>query len=148
MKGPTMLPFKRVLTAAGAAAIVASVTGCGGLGVDLRSGSSGANTVSQVAVTAESGVTLNPYPVEIGHTTTLVAHPSSGNVINYAVSQAVVWNTPQPSGVVLLEGNCQTPYGGESTTSICVFAKSKSVNNVNAVASDGAVGTLAVSVVI
>jgi hypothetical protein len=140
--------FKRALRVASAAALAIALAGCGGLGIDLRSGGSGANTANQVAITAVSGVTTNPYPVEIGHTTFLVAHPSSGNVVNYGLAQPVVWNSSVPNGVVLLETDCKHPYGGEYTTTICVFGAIAGTANVNGTTNNGAVGTLAVKVVI
>jgi hypothetical protein len=138
----------RVLRTVGASALILGLAGCGGLGVDLRSGGSGANSPNQVAITAVSGVTLNPYLVEIGHTTFFVAHPSSGNVVNYSISQPVVWDSSNPLGVVLLEGDCKTPYGGEYLTTICVLGKAAGTSNVDATTSNRAVGTLGVKVVI
>jgi hypothetical protein len=104
--------------------------------------------VNQIAITAESGVTVNPYPIEIGHTTFFVAHPSAGNVVNYGIAQPVVWNSSAPNGVVLLETDCKTPYAGEQLTTICVFGAVAGTANVNGTATNGAVGTLGVKVVI
>jgi hypothetical protein len=141
-----MHAFGRVLQLAGTAAFAFALAGCGGLGVDLRSGA--ANQPNQVAITAVSGVTLNPYPVEIGHTTLLVAHPSAGNVVNYGIAQPVVWNSNAPTGVVLLETDCKTPYGGEQLTTICVLGAVAGTANVNGTTTNGAVGTLGIKVVI
>lgn len=140
-----MLGLRHLPALGAAAGIAVLLAGCGGLGVDLRSGGSGSNTANQVAITAQSGVTINPYPVEIGHTTAFVAHPSSGNVINFSVIEPVVWNSNN-TGVELLEPGCKAPYGGEPTTQICVFAASKVSANVNATTSNGAVGTIVVTV--
>lgn len=143
-----MHAFERASRIAAISALAALLSACGGLGVDLRSGGSGANNATQVAITAPSGITTNPYPVEFGHTTFLIAHPSSGNIVNYGLAQPVVWNTPVPSSVVLLESDCKTPYSGASETEICVFASSVGTSNVNAVTTNGAVGTLAIKVVL
>jgi hypothetical protein len=137
---------KRVLMTAGAAALAAALVGCGGLGINLKSGGSGANTATEVAITATSGVTVNPYPVEVGHTTRFVAHPSSGNSLNYEVVEPVVWNTSMPLVTALLESDCVTPYAGEQETTICVQALVKGSSIVNATTVNGAVGSIGVTV--
>lgn len=137
--------FARVLRTAAIAATAIALAACGGLGVNVRGNS---NNPNQVAITAISGVTINPYPVEIGHTTFLTAHPSAGNVINYGVAQAVRWDSSNPAAVTLLEGDCRTPYGGEFITTVCVLAAGAGSANVDATTSNGAVGTLGVKVVI
>jgi len=134
------------MRAACAIALTALLAGCGGLGVNLRSGNS--NQPMQVAITPATGVALNPYPVEIGHTTFLTAHPSAGNTINYSIAQPVVWDSSVPAGVVLLEGDCATPYGGEYTTTVCVLAASPVKANVDGTTTNGAVGTITINVVI
>lgn len=130
------------------AACIFAAAGCGGLGVNLSGGNGSSNTPNQVAIEATSGVTLNPYPVEIGHTTFLTAHPSAGNVVNYGVAQAVRWDSSIPTSVRLLEGDCKTAYGNELTSTICVMAAAPGTANVDATTTNGAVGTLAVKVVI
>jgi hypothetical protein len=139
----------RALRVAAIVALAVSLTACGGLGVNLRSGGSGANNPNQVAITATSGTTLNPYPLLDGHTVTLVAHPSSGNVINYGVAQPVRWDSSNPTAIVLLEPDCVPThaYGGEYSTTICVFAMTtgKVTANVDGTTSNGAVGTLGIA---
>jgi hypothetical protein len=127
-----------------AVALVVGFAGCGGLGVNVGNH----NTANQVAITATSGTTLNPYPLLIGHTLLLTAHPSAGNVINYGVSQPVRWDSSNPTVGVLLEGDCRTTYGGEYTSTICVFGggSGKANSNINATTSNGAIGTLTVAV--
>lgn len=136
---------RRALGAA-AIAVTIALAGCGGLGVDLRSGS--ANQPTQVAITATSGTTLNPYPLLIGHTVVLVAHPSAGNVVNYSVAQPVQWDSSNPTAVVLLEPDCSHAYAGEFSTTICIFANTlgKTTGNVDATTTNGAKGTLTISV--
>jgi hypothetical protein len=140
-----MRAARSVPVAACAFACVVSLAGCGGLGVNISNSS---NTPNQVAIEATTGVTLNPYPVEIGHTTFLTAHPSAGNVVNYGIAQPVRWDSSSPLAVVLLEGDCRTPYGNEFISTICVRGALAGTANVNATTSNGAVGTLAVKVVI
>jgi len=137
---------KRVIETAGAVALIVALAGCGGLGVNLKSGGSGANNATEVAITSTSGVTLNPYPVEVGHVTRFVAHPSSGNSLNYQVVEPVVWNTSMPAVTALLEPDCVTPYGGEQETTICVQALVKGASIVNATTTNGAVGSIGVTV--
>ncbi len=137
----------RMLLAAGLAAVTMAAAGCGGYGINLRSGGSSANA-SQVAITGTSGPTLNPYPLLVQHTVVFVSHPSAGNVVNYGVDVPVRWDSNNPTLVVLLEPSCQAPYGGEYTTSICVFANtlSKTTANVDATTTNGAKGTIGVAV--
>ena len=135
-----------VSTAALVAAAAVATSACGGLGVNLG----GANKPNQVAIEAVTGPTLNPYPLLVGHTVVLTAHPSAGNEINYGVAQPVRWDSSNPFAVVLLEPDCVPthPYGGEFTTTICVWADtlSKTTANIDGTASNGAVGTLGISV--
>jgi len=137
-----MLASTAVLVAA--AAVAASA--CGGLGVNLG----GSNNPNQVAIEAVTGVTLNPYPLLVGHTVVFTAHPSAGNVVNYGVAQPVRWDSSNPIAVVLLEPDCVPthPYGGEFTSTICVGADtlSKATANIDGTASNGAVGTLGIAV--
>lgn len=126
-----------------AAASLLALAGCGGLGVNLRGNS---QTANQVAITAVSGTTLNPYPVLFGHTVVLVAHPSAGNIINYGIQEPVRWDSSNPGVAALLENNCITPYGGEYTTTICIFGKSPGKSNIDGTTSNGAIGTLGISV--
>lgn len=132
---------------AGVIAAALALAACGGLGVDVKSGT---QNPTQVAITAESGTTLNPYPLLVGHTVVFVAHPSAGNVVNYGVAQPVKWDSSVPLSVVLLEPDCvfTHPYGGELTSSVCVWANTlgKLSANVDAVASNGALGTIGISV--
>jgi uncharacterized protein YjdB len=147
-KGLTMGgALSRMLLAATATAAIAAA-GCGGYGINLRSGGSGADNPTEVAIEAASGVTINPYPVEIGHTTLFVAHPSSGNSLNYGVDQPVMWNSSQPALVGLLESDCQTPYGGEPAETICVSGFAKGSSTINATTGNGAVGSIVVTVTI
>lgn len=132
---------------AGVSATSIALAACGGLGVNLKSGTSNPN---QVAITAASGVTVNPYPLLVGHTVLFVAHPSSGNGINYGVAQPVKWDSSNPQAVVLLEPDCvfTHPYAGELTSTICVWAATlgKTTANIDAIADNGALGTIGVSV--
>ena len=141
-----MHTMRRVLRIATAAVLIVGVTGCGGLGVNLKSG--GSNTANQVAITGTSGITPNPYPLLIGHTVVLVAHPSAGNVVNYGVSEAVRWDSSNPGVGVLREPDCVTPYTGGYFTSICVFGGGvgKANSNIDGTTSNGAVGTLTIAV--
>ena len=136
-----------IVALAGVTAASIALAGCGGLGVNLKSGTSNPN---QVAITATSGPTLNPYPLLVGHTVLFVAHPSSGNSINYGVAVPVKWDSSNPLAVVLLEPDCvfTHPYQGEQTTTICVWANTlgKTTANIDAIAGNGALGTLGVSV--
>ena len=136
----------RLVLAAATAALMVAAAGCGGYGVNLR-GSSSANA-NQVAIAAPSGPTLNPYPLLVQHTVVFVAHPSAGNVVNYQVDEPVIWDSNNATQVVLLEPSCNAPYGGEYTTTICVFANTfgKAVGNVNATTTNGAKGTIVVSI--
>ena len=140
-RGPTIVAF------AGICAAAIALAGCGGLGVNLKSGTSNPN---QVAITAASGPTLNPYPLLVGHTVLFVAHPSSGNSINYGVAQPVKWDSSDPQAVVLLEPDCvfTHPYAGEETSTICVWADTlgKANANIDAIATNGALGTIGVAV--
>lgn len=136
-----------IVALAGVTAASIVLSACGGLGVNLKSGTS---NPSQVAITAASGVTINPYPLLVGHTVLFVAHPSSGNSINYGVAQPVKWDSSNPQSVVLLEPDCvfTHPYAGEQTATICVWADTlgKTTANIDAIASNGALGTIGVSV--
>jgi hypothetical protein len=133
---------------AAAAALIVALSGCGGLGVNLRSGAS--NTPTQVAITAATGPTLNPYPLLIGRTVLLTAHPSAGNVVNYGVAQPVRWDSSNPAVGVLLEPDCGPThlYAGEYTATICVFGGGlgKANSNVDGITANGAIGTLTIAV--
>jgi hypothetical protein len=137
----------RVLRTATVAALIVGVAGCGGLGVNLSSGGS-SNTANQVAITGTSGITPNPYPLLIGHTVVLVAHPSAGNVVNYGVTEAVRWDSSNPTVGVLFEPDCKTLYTGGYFSSICVFGGGvgKANSNIDGTTSNGAVGTLTIAV--
>ena len=137
----------RALRIASGITLAIVLTGCGGLGFNLRSGGS-SNTPTGVAITATTGTTLNPYPLLIGHTVLLTAHPQAGNVLNYGVAQPVRWDSSVPSVGVLLEGNCSTPYGGEFTSTVCVFGggNAKANSNIDGTTDNGAVGTLTIAV--
>jgi hypothetical protein len=139
--------MRRAVRIAAVTALVIGVAGCGGLGVNFRNGGS-SNTANQVAITGTSGITTNPYPLLIGHTVLLVAHPSAGNVINYGVSEAVRWDSSNPAVGVLLESDCRTPYAGGYLTTICVFGGGvgKANSNIDGTTSNGAVGTLTIAV--
>jgi len=132
---------------AGVVAASIALAACGGLGVNLKSGTS---NPTQVAITAASGVTINPYPLLVDHTVLFLAHPSSGNSINYGVAEPVKWDSSNPQAVVLLEPDCvfTHPYQGEETSTICVWADTlgKTTANIDAIASSGALGTIGVSV--
>jgi len=138
--------MRRVLRIAAATALIVGVSGCGGLGVNFRNGSS--NTASQVAITGTSGITPNPYPLLIGHTVLLVAHPSAGNVVNYGVSEPVRWDSSNPSVGTLFQPDCVTPYTGGYFTTICVFGggSGKANSNIDGTTANGAIGTLTVAV--
>ena len=136
-----------IVAVAGVTAASIALAACGGLGVNLKSGNS---NPTQVAITAAAGVTVNPYPILVGHTVLFVAHPSSGNSTNYNVAQPVKWDSSNPQAVVLLEPECvfTHPYAGEQTATICVWANTlgKTTANIDAIASNGALGTLGISV--
>jgi hypothetical protein len=68
--------------------------------------------------------------------------------VNYAIAQPVRWDSSSPLAVVLLEGDCLTPYGNEFISTICVRGALAGTANVDGTTSNGAVGTLAVKVVI
>ena len=142
-----MQGMRRAVGTAAAMALVIGLAGCGGLGVNFKNGGS-SNTANQVAITATSGITLNPYPLLIGHTVLLVAHPSAGNVVNYGVAEPVRWDSSNPAVGVLLEPDCRTAYGGEYLTTICVFGGGvgKATSNIDGTTSNGAVGTLTIAV--
>ena len=141
-----MLGLKRVAVLAAAGTLAAATAACGGLGVNLRG--SAADTPNQVAITGTSGTTLNPYPLLVQHTVVLVAHPSAGNVTNYSVAVNVRWDSSNPVPVELLEPDCAHPYGGEFTSTICVFANTlgKTNANIDATTANGAVGTIGIAV--
>jgi len=132
---------------AGVVAASIALSACGGLGVNLKSGTT---NPTQVAITAASGVTLNPYPLLVQHTVLFVAHPSAGNSINYGVAQPVRWDSSNPQAVVLLEPDCVFThlYKGEQTSTICVWADTfgKTTANIDAIATNGALGTIGISV--
>jgi len=137
--------LKRVAVLA-AAALAAATAACGGLGVNLRG--AGADTPNQVSITGTSGTTLNPYPLLVQHTVVLVAHPSAGNVTNYGVGVSVRWDSSNPAAVELMEPDCVHAYGGEFTSTICVFANTfaKTNANIDATTTNGAVGTIGIAV--
>ncbi|HET9341703.1 MAG TPA: hypothetical protein VFO25_02150 [Candidatus Eremiobacteraceae bacterium] len=136
-----------IVAVVGVAATSMALAACGGLGVNLKSGTT---NPTQVAITASSGVTVNPYPLLVGHTVLFVAHPSAGNSTNYNVTVPVKWDSSNPQSVVLLEPDCvfTHPYAGEQTATICVWANTlgKTTANIDAIASNGALGTIGVSV--
>ena len=136
-----------IVAVVGAAAASMALAACGGLGVNLKSGTS---NPTQVAITASSGVTVNPYPLLVGHTVLFVAHPSAGNSTNYNVNVPVKWDSSNPQAVVLLEPDCVFThlYQGEQTSTICVWADTfgKTSANIDAIATNGALGTITVSV--
>jgi len=146
-KALAMRGMRRFVRIAAAAALIVGVAGCGGLGVNFKNGGS-SNTANQVAITGTSGITPNPYPLLIGHTVLLVAHPSAGNVVNYGVTEAVRWDSSNPAVGVLFEPDCTTPYTGGYFSTICVFGGgvAKATSNINATTTNGAVGTLTIAV--
>jgi hypothetical protein len=139
--------MRRVLRIATATALIVGAAGCGGLGVNFQNGGS-SDKANQVAITGTSGITPNPYPLLIGHTLVLVAHPSAGNVVNYGVTEPVRWDSNNPAVGVLREPDCVTPYTGGYFSSICVFGGGvgKANSNIDGTTSNGAVGTLTVAV--
>ncbi|MBV8366187.1 MAG: hypothetical protein JO194_06780 [Candidatus Eremiobacteraeota bacterium] len=123
-------------------AAILALTGCGGLGVNIGSGTSrGSPVVNKVGITVQSGV--NIYNVSRNAFLLLVstAYYQYGSNLYVSATQGATWNVTEStafgcagivgygcttssafSGAILLfNPDCATPYHGQTTQNICVF---------------------------
>jgi hypothetical protein len=144
-----MQGLRRTIVALGAAACILALVGCGGLGVNIGSGTSrGSQVVNLVGISVQSGP--NIYTVSRNGTILLIAtayyHFDSQNYVS--TTQGAVWgviNAPPPEDIVgppgcppglpyacttssaftgaiaLLAPDCVTPYQGQVLQNICVL---------------------------
>jgi hypothetical protein len=144
-----MQVLRRSVVALCAASAIFALVGCGGLGVNIGSGTSkGSQIVSQVNIQVQSGINIPN--VTINHTLLMTAIACFKNGSNCYVSstQGAVWGIINSTGVgcggvvpsggsyscttsaaftggiLLFNGDCVTPYTGAVTQTICVFGLS------------------------
>lgn len=89
-----MQVLRRTVVALGAVAILLSVNGCGGLGVNIGSGAKGSQNVNRVSLQVQSGA--NVPTVVRGHTLLMIAIAYYFNGGQYYVSstQGAIFATP------------------------------------------------------
>ncbi len=143
-----MQVMRRTVVALGAAAAILALVGCGGLGVNIGSGSSRSSAVvNKVGIAVQSGVNIPQ--VSRGHTLLMVAtaYYSYGGQQYVSSTQGATWTTVNGTGaLVLLNGDCATPYNGTTVLqNICVFGASPGTATLNATVS-GVKGTVTVTV--
>jgi hypothetical protein len=139
-----MQVLRRSVVALCAASAIFALVGCGGLGVNIGSGSGrGSQIVSQVNIQVQSGINIPA--VALNHTILMTAVACYKNGSNCFVSstQGAVWGVINgiggcPGGlgyscttssaftgaILLFNGDCVTPYTGAVTQTICVFGLS------------------------
>jgi hypothetical protein len=141
-----MQVLRRSVVALCAASAIFALVGCGGLGVNIGSGSGrGSQIVSRVNIQVQSGINIPN--VTINHTILMTAVACYLNGSNCYVSstQGAVWGIINSTGVgcaiapgvyscttsasftggiLLFNGDCVTPYTGAVTQTICVFGLS------------------------
>jgi len=165
-----MQVMRRTFVALGAVAILALV-GCGGLGVNIGSGSSRSSSlVNRVDVQVQSGVNIPN--VTRSHTLLMVAvaYYVFGGQQYVSGTQGATWSvvnntnafgggkpcptgTPYPctgsgsvtGGILLFNGDCVTPYTNGVMQNICVFGAVPGTANLNATVA-GSTGTVTVTV--
>lgn len=136
--------MQRAVAALGVSAALLVLLGCGGYGVNISQRGQGFNQIRQIAVFTTSGIN-NP-SVLVGKTLLLMAQAGSSSSLNYTTQdQSFVWFTNNAAVAVLLEPQCNAPYGGEATSTICVFGNAAGTAVIGA-SVDGVVGTATVTV--
>jgi hypothetical protein len=160
-----MQVMRRTVVALGAAAAILALVGCGGLGVNIGSGSSRSSaTVNSVGIAVQSGVNI-PQVVH-NHTLLMVAtaYYQFGGQNYVSSTQGATWTVvnsigvgcgPLPycttsgsftGGIELFNGDCATPYNGATVLqNICVFGISAGTAALKATVS-GHTGTVTVTV--
>ena len=144
-----MQVMRRTVVALGAAAAILALVGCGGLGVNIGSGTSRSSAVvNKVGIQVQSGINI---PTVVKNNTLLmiaIAYYSYGGQQYVSSTQGATWSIvnastagygcppgtatycttappaagTQPGAISLLNGDCITPYvAGTVTQNICVF---------------------------
>ena len=127
-----MRAMRRLATALGATAVIFALVGCGGLGVNIGSGTSrGSQVVNLVSVQPQSGVNIPN--VEVNHVLLMqaIAYYQFGSQNYVSATQGATWTTCTTTactapwhGIILLDAatNCTTPYApGTVNQTVCVF---------------------------
>jgi len=126
-----MRVMRRLAAAFGATVVIFAMTGCGGLGVNIGSGPSrSSNVVNLVSVQPQSGI--NVPNVEINHSLlmTAIAYYVYGSQNYVSATQGATFVTcsttactSAAAAFILLDAatNCNTPYAGTVTQTVCVF---------------------------
>ncbi|HME81963.1 MAG TPA: hypothetical protein VKF82_07785 [Candidatus Eremiobacteraceae bacterium] len=143
-----MQVMRRTVVALGAAAAILALVGCGGLGVNIGSGTSRSSAVvNKVGIQVQSGinipqVTRNNFLLMIA-----IAYYSYGGQQYVSSTQGATWTTVHGSGAIgLFNGDCITPYvAGTVLQNICVFGALPGTATLNATVA-GNTGTVTVTV--
>lgn len=137
--------MQRLIAALGVSAVLVGLLGCGGFGVNLSQNNRGLNQTQRISFTPD------PASVLVGGTIQITAQADSGGSLGYITQPTLfVWAVTGTTGggaplATLLEPQCNAPYGGEATTSICVRGLAAGTATVSA-RLPGLAGTVALSV--
>jgi hypothetical protein len=159
---------RSVVALCAASAILVALAGCGGLGVNIGSGTGrGSQIVNRVNINVQSGVNIPN--VTVNHTILMqaVACFLNGGTCYVSSTQGAVWGVilenPAPGAcfgvtgysctnsssfsgeIVLLNGDCVTPYIGTVTQTICVLGTEIGTAGLTATVS-GVTGQVTVTV--
>ncbi|HEY6356974.1 MAG TPA: hypothetical protein VIX35_01945 [Vicinamibacterales bacterium] len=165
-----MQVLRRSVVALCAASAIFALVGCGGLGVNLGSGSGrGSQIVSRVNIQVQSGINIPTVTVNHPILMTAVACYLNGSTCYVSSTQGAVWGVileppPPPGGAcggvvgyscttnaaftgetVLFNGDCFTPYTGTVTQTICVLGTEIGTTGLTATVS-GITGQVTVTV--
>lgn len=156
---------RSVVALCAASAILVALVGCGGLGVNIGSGTGrGSQVVNRVNIQVQSGVNIPNVTVNRTILMQAIACYLNGSTCYVSSTQGAVWGVILESGacggvvgyscttsssfsgeIVLLNGDCVTPYLGTVTQTICVLGTEIGSNGLTATVS-GVTGQVTVTV--
>jgi hypothetical protein len=136
-----MQVLRRSVVALCAASAIMALVGCGGLGVNIGSGTgNGGQNVNQVGIQVQSGPNIPNVTINRTILMQAVAYNKRGSQLYVSSTQGAVWgiiNTVGlcPAGlgyscttsaaftgaILLFNGDCVTPYAGSVTQTVCVL---------------------------
>ncbi len=133
--------MQRLIAALGVSAVLVGLLGCGGFGVNISQNNRGLNQTKRISFTPD------PASVLVGGTIQITAQADSGGSLGYVTQPSLfVWAVTGTTGATLLEPQCNAPYGGEATTSICVRGGLPAGTATVSASLPGLAGTIALSV--
>jgi hypothetical protein len=136
-----MQVLRRSVVALCAASAILALDGCGGLGVNIGSGTGrGSQIVNLVSIQVQSGVNIPNVTRNFTILMQGIAYYKNGSTLYVSSTQGAVWgiinhtgNCPPglgyscttsaafTGGILLLNGDCVTPYAGTVTQTVCVL---------------------------